>query len=246
MFTIPPRRTILALAQSRPQLTRSVLRVPSCTPVHPLRASVPSCLPLSRPQWSQHQFSTSSRLQTQYTRFSNGYTHNSRRPDRDKVAKILVFVTAAGVVYYVAQYVDNLRHARAVHQLYFDSLEQVPETGRWRFMDISPKFEGKLEKASYASLLSDFEGKILPTHHPITRHVHRVVSDLLEASDLGTLHSSNPRKSPAEDDGFWNDDPFSAARPHDHSTPPDRGGKEWNLLVVNDPKIVNALASFGM
>ncbi|KAH0830443.1 peptidase family M48-domain-containing protein [Lanmaoa asiatica] len=121
-----------------------------------------------------------------------------------------------------------------------NSLEQVPETGRWRFMDISPKFEAKLEKASYVSLLSDFEGKILPAHHPITRHVHRVVSDLLEASDLGTLHSSDPRKSPADDDGFWHDDPFAAAR-----TSPDRGGKEWNLLVVNDPKIVNALASFG-
>jgi Zn-dependent protease with chaperone function len=112
-------------------------------------------------------------------------------------------------------------------------------------MDISPRFEAKLEKASYASLLSEFEGKILPAHHPITRHVHRVVSDLLEASDLGALRSSNPRKSPAEDDSFWDDDPSAAARPHDPHTSPDSGGKEWDLLVVNDPTIVNALASFG-
>jgi hypothetical protein len=113
-------------------------------------------------------------------------------------------------------------------------------------MDISPRFEAKLEKASYASLLSEFEGKILPAHHPITHHVHRVVSDLLEASDLGALRSSNPRKSPAEDDSFWDDDPSAAARPHDPHTSPDSGGKEWDLLVVNDPTIVNALASFGM
>lgn len=109
-------------------------------------------------------------------------------------------------------------------------------------MDISPKFEAKLENASYVSLLSDFEGKILPAHHPITHHVHRVVSDLLEASDLGTLRSSSPRKSTTEDDGFWQDDSFAAARP----TFPGGGVKEWNLLVVNDPKIANALASFGM
>ena len=113
-------------------------------------------------------------------------------------------------------------------------------------MDISPKFEAKLEKASYASLLSEFEGKILPAHHPITRHVHRVVSDLLEGSDLGTLRSSNPRNSPADDDGFWHDDPFVAARPDDLHTSPDKGAKEWDLLVVNDPTTVNALASFGM
>ncbi|KAG8217380.1 peptidase family M48-domain-containing protein [Butyriboletus roseoflavus] len=135
--------------------------------------------------------------------------------------RYLVFVTAAGVVYFVAH------------------LEQVPETGRWRFIDISPKFEGQLEKISYTSLLSDYEGKILPAHHPITRHVHRVVSDLLKASDLGTLHSSTPRKSPADVDGLWHDDPFSAARA------PDGVGKGWNLLVVNDPKVVNAMASLG-
>lgn len=113
-------------------------------------------------------------------------------------------------------------------------------------MDISPKFEAKLENASYTSLLSEFEGKILPAHHPITHHVHRVVSDLLEASDLGTIRSSSPRKASADDDGSWHDDPFAAARSQDQHTSPGGGVKEWNLLVVNDPKIVNALASFGM
>lgn len=107
-------------------------------------------------------------------------------------------------------------------------------------MDISPKFEAQLEKASYSSLLSEFEGKILPAHHPITLHVHRVVSDLLGASDLGTLHSTNPRKPPTEEDGFWSEDP------REPPSSPTGGVKEWNLLVVNDPKIVNALASFGM
>ncbi|KAI9569522.1 peptidase family M48-domain-containing protein [Boletus coccyginus] len=226
-FTIRPRRPIPALARSRLQFNRSVFSIPSYTTVHPLRASVLFRSPLSRPQSGQRQFSASSPLQAQYTRFSNGYTYHGRRPDREKVTKVLVFITAAGAVYYVAH------------------LEQVPETGRWRFMDISPRFEAKLENASYTSLLSEFEGKILPANHPITRHVHRVVSNLLDASDLGILRSSNPPKSPADDDSFWHDDPFVAARSHDHHTSPDRSGKEWNLLVINDPTMVNALASFG-
>lgn len=107
MFNIPPRRTILALAQSRLQLNRSVFSIPSSTPVHSLRASVLFRSPLSRPQSGQRQFSASSPLQAQYTRFSNGYTYHGRRTDRDKVTKVLVFITAAGVVYYVAQYVNT-------------------------------------------------------------------------------------------------------------------------------------------
>ena len=103
MFTTQPlRRTI---AQSRLQLNRTVFSVPSRTPVHPSRASVLFRSSLSRPQCGQRQFSASSPLQAQYTRFSNGYTYHNRRPDRDKVTKVVVFVSAAGVVYYVAQYV---------------------------------------------------------------------------------------------------------------------------------------------
>lgn len=115
MFT---RRTILALAQTRLQLNRTVLSVPSYIPAHLLRPSAPFRAPLSRLQGGQRQFSASSPLQVQYTRFSNGYTYHGRRPDRDKVTKVLVFVTAAGVVYYVAQYVDTLGHARAVDELH--------------------------------------------------------------------------------------------------------------------------------
>ena len=237
MFAVP-RRTILALARSCLQPNRTVSSVSSVHPLRPFRS------PLSWPQLGRRQFTTSSPSRVQYTRFSNGYSYPSYHPDRDKVKKILVFVTAAGAVYYVAQYVDQLTRSRSFIDSSPHSLEQVPETGRWRFMDISPRFEATLEKTSYTSLLSEFEDRILPANHPITRHVHRVVSQLLEASDLGMLQSSSTSKPSADDDGFWHDDPFAAARPHDSS--PAGGGKEWHLLVVNDPKIVNALASFGM
>ena len=85
------------------------------------------------------------------------------------------------------------------------SLEQVPETGRWRFMDVSPKFEAavrallvpavytrltyihQLWEASYDELSREYRGKLLPPTHIVTQHVHRVVSRILEANDLGTL-----------------------------------------------------------
>ncbi|KAG9318336.1 hypothetical protein JVU11DRAFT_424 [Chiua virens] len=213
------RITFLGLAQLRNQLRRTFPRLPT---IHPLRAPAHLRSSFLRPH---RQFSESSRPRVQYTRFSDGgYTYYTRRPDRDRVAKILVFVTAAGVVYYVAH------------------LEQVPETGRWRFMDISPKYEATLEKSSYAMLLSEFDGKILPPHHPITRHVHRVVSNLLEASDLGTLHAHSPRPKVTDDNGFWQDDPFGAEPTHNA---PDKVSREWNLLVVDDPKMINALTSYG-
>ena len=124
----------------------------------------------------------------------------------------------------------------------FDSLEQVPETGRWRFMDASPEMEADLGKAAYQALVSEFRGKILPPNHHITRQVHRVVSGLLEASDLGTLRSTSLPTSSAAHDVFWTDDPFSTASSHEDHDRPNR--KEWNLLVVDDPEIVNAQADF--
>ncbi|KIJ17256.1 hypothetical protein PAXINDRAFT_179904 [Paxillus involutus ATCC 200175] len=170
------------------------------------------------------QLSTTLSLQAQHTRFSSDKKSHGQWDPR---TRIIVFIGAAGVVYYVAH------------------LEQVPETGRWRFIDISPKYEAKLAQAAYAELLSEFQGKILPAHHPITRHVHRVVSGILDSSDLGTLRSSEPRRSFSGSDDLWSDDPLSAARPHDMPPTQESGVKEWNLLVVHDPKVVNAMATFG-
>jgi len=142
--------------------------------------------------------------------------------------KIVIALAAVGGTYYV------------VH------LEQVPETGRWRFMDISPKYETTLAQAAYNELLAEFRDKILPSNHPVTRHVQRVVTNILESSDLGHLRSSEPRRSLAQAiDDFWSEDPFTTGRPSGESSTPESGGKEWNLLVVNDPSVVNAMATFG-
>jgi len=94
--------------------------------------------------------------------------------------------------------------------------------------------------------------------------VHRVVSRILDANDLGTLRDDLRPAIPARtalrpsfgfggDDGsgsgdgdegaadLW--DPDAAGRGAVHNG---AGRKEWNLLVVNDQKVVNAMATPGM
>ncbi|KAI0295074.1 hypothetical protein B0F90DRAFT_1213239 [Multifurca ochricompacta] len=136
------------------------------------------------------------------------------------------------------------------------SLEQVPETGRWRFMDVSPKFEASLWEASYTELSQQFQGKLLPPSHFVTQHVHRVVSRILEANDLGTLRGDPRAPIPIQnvlqpgfgigsgdiEDGLpdlW--DPDATGHGATHGT----SRMEWNLLVVNDKKVVNAMAAPG-
>ncbi|KAI0665490.1 peptidase family M48-domain-containing protein [Trametes maxima] len=121
---------------------------------------------------------------------------------------------------------------------YVSHLEQVPETGRWRFMDISPKYEAMLAEVSHEQLLQEFKGKVLPPNHPLTKHIRRVVTRILDANNLGTLEAPevNARALPAKD--VW-----SVGEPD--RIPPEVGGKEWHLFVVNDDSTVNAMASFG-
>ncbi|KAI0260574.1 peptidase family M48-domain-containing protein [Gloeopeniophorella convolvens] len=137
------------------------------------------------------------------------------------------------------------------------SIEQVPETGRWRFMDVSVEYEAALWESSYTSLSEEYRGKILPPSHIVTQHVHRIVSRILEANNLGTLRGSPRPPVPSREvahqssSGFGGDggqenapdlwDPDAAG----HGASPGTGQKEWNLLVVNDKNTVNAMAAPG-
>jgi hypothetical protein len=103
------------------------------------------------------------------------------------------------------------------------SLEQVPETGRWRFMNTSPKFELKIGE--------------------MTRHVRRVVGRILAASNLGVLQGAEAPYSSSYNDSVissggggdaWDPDAqFSTRRSSGE-------GREWDVIVVNDSKTVNA------
>ncbi|KDQ58056.1 hypothetical protein JAAARDRAFT_155715 [Jaapia argillacea MUCL 33604] len=136
---------------------------------------------------------------------------------------------------------------------YFVHLEQVPETGRWRFMDINPKFETRLAQEAQAELVREFHGKVLPPNHPLTRHVRRVVTRILDSNNLGHLKDTEApflasqanRDSNGTEGGDHPDDWVISGLRRGEEVAPGAGGREWNLMVVNDDKVVNAMATYG-
>jgi len=109
-------------------------------------------------------------------------------------------------------------------------------------MDVSPKFEIKMAKESHEELLNEFRGKILSPDHPLTQAVREVVARILEASNLGSLKAEPAfiQQVGASIEDLWHADVQASDDPV-----PGSGGREWRLMVVNDPKVVNAMASFG-
>jgi hypothetical protein len=105
-----------------------------------------------------------------------------------------------------------------------------------------------MAKEAYSQLAEEFQGRILPPQHPITRHVERVVNRILHANNLGSLaHAAHGSGRPVTPESiFGADDPWASGGT-DQGAPlaPESGGREWRLLVVNDEKMVNAMASFG-
>lgn len=112
-------------------------------------------------------------------------------------------------------------------------------------MDISPRKETELAKEAYHQLVDEYGPRILPETHPLHRHVYRVVTRILEASNLGVLKSSvqsaAKARAPLQQD-VWDPD-ADAGRQEELA--PGLGGREWQLMVVNDDKMVNAAASYG-
>jgi len=90
--------------------------------------------------------------------------------------------------------------------------------------------------------MEQYRGKILPSNHLITRHVRKVVTRILDSSNLGTLKSDPSFITPpgVSIEDLW--EPDSGRR---EDVVPGSGGREWELMVINDEKTVNAFASFG-
>ncbi|EDR14669.1 uncharacterized protein LACBIDRAFT_305531 [Laccaria bicolor S238N-H82] len=137
---------------------------------------------------------------------------------------------------------------------YVTHLEQVPQTGRWRFMNTSSKAEAELGEFSRDQTRREMGAQALPLNHPVTRHVRRVVSRILLASNLGTLSGETSFERETGLAGFAGFDAFGRDTSHSDvdlgasAHPSETYGptKEWEVLVVNDRKTVNALAVPGM
>ncbi|KAH9054686.1 peptidase family M48-domain-containing protein [Lactarius vividus] len=237
MFAIRRALPSLATISSRCRPTPSTL-------IRHLESRVQTrALPRRVVPLSPHRnISISAARRAQYSRFDDHPNHDQNHPPPSfsgfQRRDVIIYTLGVGSVAY-----------------YLLHLEQVPETGRWRFMDVSPKFEAALWEASYDELSKQYHGKLLPPSHVVTQHVHRVVSRILEANDLGTLRGdlrvpAPPRSVLQSGFGFGNGESEEAVP---DLWDPDSTGhsaaqgsrKVWNLLVVNDKKVVNAMAAPG-
>ena len=97
----------------------------------------------------------------------------------------------------------------------------------------------KLVEESKRALKEELGPRALPPNHPLTRHVHRIVTRILEANNLGTLTDPNSSSGVST----WFGDPFGT---HVDSDIPGTGKQQWELIVVKDDSVVNAMASYGM
>ena len=104
-------------------------------------------------------------------------------------------------------------------------------------------------QSELAEIKSEYRGHILPPNHPITRQIRGIVQAILDANNLGVVKSETgsmrsfsafPGMFGGED--TW--DPDSGAidvRPED-GTHLESNTREWELIVVDDKKTVNAAA----
>ncbi|KAG7093373.1 hypothetical protein E1B28_007054 [Marasmius oreades] len=116
--------------------------------------------------------------------------------------------------------------------------KQVPETGRWRFINVGPTVEAKMGDLTRQQTYQEYQGQIVPPHHPVSIHVRRVVSQILAASNLGVVKGHTPVvQSPI--DNVWNPDATSEYTRSDATLGDQR---EWDVVVVNDQKMINAAA----
>ncbi|KAG8968527.1 hypothetical protein FRC03_007178 [Tulasnella sp. 419] len=182
-------------------------------------------LPPSRTFHSSRQLSA-----VRYVRFGGGGSDKGGWRPRfnqwDRPTKLLAGAVGGGGVYYVYH------------------LERIEETGRWRFIDVSPEREKQLAEESNKEVLAEFGSKILPHNHPEARQVSKVASRILSAANLGEVkgHRGEETLSLGISDLFGND---VWGSPSYGSQAADRLKQEWEVFVIKDDKIPNAFVTPG-
>lgn len=142
---------------------------------------------------------------------------------------------------------------------YVTHLDTVPETGRVRFINLSADTEQKLATVMRDTAYEQFKNKILPADHPLATQIRGIVSRILTANGLGRLRDQGPSggtkavrsvddwSQPAGEEELWNPDLQSADQYQTSAIPNVEGAAgEWDLIVVNDKRFVNAYADIGL
>ncbi|SJX61907.1 related to OMA1-Metalloendopeptidase of the mitochondrial inner membrane [Sporisorium reilianum f. sp. reilianum] len=143
---------------------------------------------------------------------------------------------------------------------YVVHLEQVPETGRWRFINVSAAQEHELGQETFRQTLAEYRDRILPASHPYSKQVRAVASRIVAALDQAVDDRNQPHHtkgdpnlahhSHGEQGGIsygshaplgtannsggasW----FGAAPPSN----PQQPATKWEVFVIDDPKQKNA------
>lgn len=70
---------------------------------------------------------------------------------------------------------------------YYANLERVPVSGRLRFNCVSVTYEEQQGKQALQQITQQFQGRVLPSYHPDSMLVNRVLKRLIPASGMEDL-----------------------------------------------------------
>jgi hypothetical protein len=70
---------------------------------------------------------------------------------------------------------------------YVAHLERVPETGRLRFIDVSPEKEKVMGLQAQQETLSQYQGALLSPSHPTSKRVREIARRIVEGNMLGHM-----------------------------------------------------------
>jgi len=74
-----------------------------------------------------------------------------------------------------------------VGTFYYANLERVPISGRLRFNCVPGTFEEQQGKQALQAIAQEYQGKVLPSYHPDSMLVNRVLKRLIPASGMEDL-----------------------------------------------------------
>ncbi|KAI9223503.1 peptidase family M48-domain-containing protein [Blastocladiella britannica] len=67
---------------------------------------------------------------------------------------------------------------------YVAHLEEVPLSGRRRFMDCTPEMESLMAKEAYSEIMAEYKGRFLPSYHPYSLMVKKVAQRIVQAAGM--------------------------------------------------------------
>ena len=133
---------------------------------------------------------------------------------------------------------------------YNSSLERVPETGRLRFIDVSPEKEEAMGLRTQQETLAQFQGQLLPASNPTSRRVREIARRIVEGNGLGHMKDDHSwtnlpdiKLSQIWGGGEQPEEPmmgdgYDPRRSLGSST--NKRDVEWEVYVIKDDSVKNA------